>query len=106
MRFTKTKFRAAMTPPEDSNEKAQIQIVECYAIQAPKWKPLRLCVHKELKEDSNKWVLSDMATGLKISQFSHQTRDGAIEEGMERLQSAGYKKVMETIEVRKKQLPE
>ena len=102
MRFTKSKFKVAMTVP-----KPHWREVECHALQAPKWKPLKLCVHKEQLEagDGKKWAMSDMTTGLRISQFTHPTRDEAIKEGLERLGRVGYKKVVETLEERKKILP-
>jgi hypothetical protein len=99
MRFKKTTFIAAL----EENTTAE---VECYQVQAPKWRPLQLCVHKEVKEDSKKWVMSEMTIGLKVSQFAHATRDAAIEDGMNRLQASGYEKVMIAFEARKKTLSE
>ena len=102
MRFTKTTFKAAMTEPE-----LHWLETECFALQAPKWKPLQLCVHKEFTKDGpgKKWAMSDMTTGLRISQFEHPSRDQAIKEGLEKLQEAGYAKIIETLESRKKDLP-
>jgi hypothetical protein len=102
MRFTRTKFKAAMAKPEPHWEETH-----CFAIQVPKWNMLKLCVHKELTEEGagKKWVMSDMTTGLKISQFSWPTREGAIKDGLERLQKHGRDVVLENLEIRRKELP-
>jgi hypothetical protein len=104
MRFIKTIFKVAMNKPSRHWKE-----VECYELQAPKWKPLRLCVHKEMTEDGkgqgSKWAVSDMETGMRVSQFSYPTRDAAVKEAMERLQKTGYEGVMEALEAKKEDLP-
>lgn len=91
------KYRKAQAKILANYPKPHEKTVECHMIQAPKWRPLLLCVHKELDytgSQTNKWVLSDMTTGLKISKSAWKTREQAIKDGIGRLTKAGHERVV------------
>ena len=92
MKFNKSKFQVTM--------QERIVETECYLVDAPKWKPLKLCVHKELDcagMPGKKWVMSEVETGFKVSQFAWPSRDKAVEDGMARLANAGKEQVEEVM---------
>jgi len=102
MRYEKTTFNVMMPNPEP-----HLRQVDCYAIKVPKWKPLKLCVHKEQKGSGtgSKWSVSEMTVGLCVSRFSYPTREQAIKDALERLQEEGWENVMKVWEAAKAFMP-
>ena len=92
MRFKKGKVSVSMA--------SKIVEVDCYMVEMPKWKPFKFCVHKELDcagQPGNKWVMTEISTGFKISQFSRNSREQAVEDGMARLANAGREKLEQAV---------
>ena len=91
------KFKKGIVKVRANYPKPHMKAVECYVFKSPNWPSLHLCVHKELNSEGSqgkKWVMSEMSTGLKMSKFSWQTREQAVQDGIGRMDKAGSEYVL------------
>lgn len=91
------KYKKTVTKVVANYPKPHMKDVDCYIVLAPKWKPLELCVHRELDYmggQTKMWVMSEMSTGLKLSKDAWVSRELAVLDGIGRMKKVGYDNVI------------